>query len=226
MNGFKKSLAVLMTASTLAACSKQAVTSHSSTTNLNSAAILADQTLSPADKAEKLALAGEQLTTPTGFMYADMVFDQALAQDSTNKRAQFYKAFLATPMATRGILARVKTLALSDPKANTEYNQIVAHLPNSALKTFLLAGNDDIRTEKDIQTFADSLYQAQDKFRIFLKNNKNLEMTLNLNDWALQSQLKKALNECEVTQTAEGSYKIQQCDFSKALQYQMNRADI
>jgi hypothetical protein len=227
MNYLRKSLAVMVTVSTLAACSnKQAETTHSGVTSLNSAAIMADKTLSPVEKAEKLALAGEQLTTPTGFMYADMVFDQALSLDSTNQRAKFYKAFLATPMTLRGILARVKPLADSNPKTKKQYDEAVSNLPNSGLKTFLFDGTGDIKTEKDIQSFVDDIHNSQDQFRTFLKNNKAMEITLNVNDWAIQGSVQKTLEACAVNQTGDGQFDIKKCDMITALQVKLNRADI
>lgn len=226
MKFLAKPLAVVLAVSTLAACSNKQAENKSGITTLNSAAIMADKTLTPQEKAEKLALAGEQLTTPTGFMYADLVFDQALSLDSSNKRAQFYKAFLATPMALRGILARVKPLAYTHQKTKKEYDEAISNLPNSSLKTFLFDGTGNITTEKDIQSFVDQIHNGQDQFRTYLKNNKNLELTLNVNDWAIQGSIQKALQECAVNQVAKGVYDIKKCDVTSALQFKLNRADV
>ncbi len=227
MKSLTKSLVVMASLSAMVACSpsKNSNTKNGITT-LNSGSIMADKTLSPVEKAEKLALAGEQLTTPTGFMYADLVFDQALSLDSNNKRAQFYKAFLATPMSLRGIMARVKPLAYSHPKSKSEYDEAVKNLPNSGLKTFLFDGSGDIKNEKDIQGFATQIHDAQDQFRTFLKNNKSLELTLSVNDWAIQGSIAKTLEECAVTQVSEGVYDVKKCDLTTALEVKINRADV
>lgn len=227
MKSLTKSLVVVASLSAMVACSPS---NNSNTKNgittLNSGSIMADKALSSAEKAEKLALAGEQLTTPTGFMYADLVFDQALSLDSNNKKAQFYKAFLATPMSLRGIMARVKPLAYSHPKTKKEYDEAVKNLPNSGLKTFLFDGTADIKNEKDIQGFVAQIHDAQDQFRTFLKNNKSMELTLNVNDWAIQGSMQKTLEDCAVTQVSEGVYDVKKCDLTNALEVKINRADV
>ena len=40
-------------------------------------------------------------------LMSDKVFDMALAKDPTNKKAQFYKAFLKAPMTLKGAVKRV-----------------------------------------------------------------------------------------------------------------------
>ncbi len=171
-------------------------------------------------------MAGEQLATPTGFMYADVVLDQALSQDPDNKKAQFYKAFLAQPMALQGILARIKPLANLKPETKKQYEEAISGLPNSGLKTFLFDGQEDIKTEKDAQAFVDEIHQGQEKFRQFLKANKDLELTLNLNDWAIQGSVKKAMDDCAVNQVTAGVYEIKKCDLTHTLEVKLNRADI
>lgn len=226
MKNLTKSLVIMASLSAVVACSPSKQNNKNGVTTLNSGSIMADKTLSPVEKAEKLALAGEQLTTPTGFMYADLVFDQALSLDSNNKRAQFYKAFLATPMSLRGIMARVKPLAYSHAKSKKEYDEAVKNLPNSGLKTFLFDGAGDIKNEKDIQGFLTQIYDAQDQFRNFLKSNKSLELTLNVSDWAIQGSIQKTLEECSVNQVSEGVYDVKKCDLINALEVKLNRADI
>ncbi len=233
MNHLKKSLAIALTVSTLAACSNNhAETTHSGVTGLNSSAvvdasaIMSDQTLGPAEKAEKLALAGEQLTTPNGFMYADSVFDQALSVDSNNQRAKFYKALLATPMAMRGILARVQPLAYSHAKTQKQYDEAVSNLPKSSVKTFLLDGSGDIKTEKDVQAFFNVIHDSQKQFRIFLKNSKSMDITLNINVWSNKGSTPKALEDCAVTQTGADQFEIKKCDIVSVAQVKLNRPDI
>jgi hypothetical protein len=224
MKTLTKSLAVMASLSAMVACSPS--NQKNGITTLNPGAIIGDKTLTSAEKAEKLALAGEQLTTPTGFMYADLVFDQALSLDSNNTRAKFYKSLLATPMALRGIMARVKPLAYSAPKSKKKFDEAVKNIPNSGLKTFLFDGSGDIKNEKDIQGFINQIYDAQDQFRNFLKKNKSIELTLNLNDWAIAGSIKKTLEECSVSQVSEGVYDVKQCDLTRSLEVKINRADI
>lgn len=226
MKLFAKNLVVLASLSSLVACSPGQNTTNQGIRTLNSAAIVADETLTPTEKAEKLALAGEQLTTPTGFMYADFVFDQALSIDPNNQRAQFYKALLATPMALKGIMARIKPLADRDAKSQKEYNDALQNLPNHGLKTFLLDGQPDIKNEKGVQDFLTQIYQGQNQLREFLKKNKSMELTLNLNDWAIPGAIQRSMEECAIEQVEQGVYEIQLCPMNEVLQMKMNRADI
>ncbi len=188
--------------------------------------IYSDLNLTPTQKSEKLALAGEQLVTPTGFMYANIVFDQSLEKDPTNKRAQFYKAFLALPLQMHGILARLKPFAYKKAESKKKYDAAVMNLPISGLKTFLFDGSADIKDEKDVQAFLDSVYKVQDIFREFVKANKNLELTLNMNDWSGISSIKSATDNCSVNQVHDGVYDIASCDISHVLQINLNRADM
>jgi hypothetical protein len=138
--GYMKKYLLLLTLGTLASCSqgiKQA-DSKPGYAIINTNEIHADASLASPEKAEKLALAAEQLMTPTSFMYADLVLDQALALDASNLRAKFYKAVVATPMSLKGIAARIKPLAARDLESLRRYNEAIANLPESGLKNFFL----------------------------------------------------------------------------------------
>lgn len=229
MNNFRKSLVVFSTIAALVGCTAnngKKSNVKSGVITLNSTSIMNDSSLSSVEKAEKLALAGEQLVSLTGFMYADVVLDQALRYDPNNKRAQFYKAFLATPMALRGIMARIKPLATSTPDHRRQYEQSLKSIPNSGLKTFLLDGQPDIKTEKDIQGFFDQIYTVQDNYRNFLKNNKSLELTLNMPEWGIDHSYNKASESCLAEQISEYEYVVRDCDLTHIFEVKINRADI
>jgi hypothetical protein len=228
MKAFLKTFVLIASLSSLVACTGNDVKdSKKETKTVNTAEILANNNLSPADKAEQLALAGEQLMTQTGFMYADLVFDQALSIDAKNKRAQFYKAMLATHMTLRGIMARVKPLAYQNPDTKNEYDDFMAsedYYPS--LKKFLLDGTEDIKDEKDIQKFLDQVYAAQNSTRLFLKNNKSMDLTLNLSLEAIQSRVNDEVKQCLVKFIDNGEYEISNCDFSNITKVKVNRADL
>jgi hypothetical protein len=174
---------------------------------VNTSSILSSKA-APASKAEQLALAAEQLLTPSGFIYADMILDMALKLDANNKRAGLYKSFLASSMATKGILARIRPLAEKDPKMKKKLDETIAKMQEGSLKTFLLDGKGDIKNEKDAQAFADSVINGMGRFRQFLKNNKNLEIDLNVNDYISASNRSYSYESyCNTYPTSEGNYE-------------------
>lgn len=220
-------IAALFLMGSLASCSQEAPSSKSPIHSISVSSITADTSLSSKDKAEKLALAGEQLVTYTGFMYSEEILDLALELDPKNKRAQFYKAVLATPMKLKGILTRVKPLLKKYPESQNNYNEVLSSVPEGGLKTFLLDGNEDIKDESDVQGFMDEIYQGQDKLRRFLKDNKNTNLVLNLNDIGLIRQSEdEALKRCEVEKIGSETYAIKRCDMSRVMQVELTRADM
>lgn len=233
MKALYKSVVVISCLSALVACAppkdkNSAVTTidAQNTVMLDTQAVMRDASLSPVQKAERLALIAEQMMTPTGFFYASEILDQALTLDAANKRAQLYKAFAATPMALRGILARVKPISYARDNTRRDHEGIVRSLPDSPLKTFLLDGNEDIRTEKDIQSFATSIYEAQNQFRNFLKENKDLQINIRVNSWHALNTPTQTLADCSIRKISEGVYDIRQCGLIQTTQYQLTRADL
>lgn len=220
-------LAVLLVLGTFASCNQEVQKAPSDGKRISISSITSDSSLSPKDKAEKLALAGEQLVTLTGFMYAGDILDQALVLDPQNKRAQFYKALLSAPLRLEGILTRIRPMVKSNPESQKSYDEVVASIPEGGLKKFLFNGKENIRSEKDVQGFLDEIYGGQDKLRSFLKSNKNIKLTLNLNDVGLvQQSFKEALETCAVEQVGNDEFDIRKCDLSKAMQLELNRADM
>ncbi len=195
---------------------------------INSTAIKNDQSLSAADKAEKLALAAEQLVSLTGFMYANEVADQALAMDANNKRAQLVKALVGPAMALKGVYKRIKPLATRNAEEAAKYSQtmkVLAQQPNGSLKTFLVSGPEDIQSEKDVQNFIAHMNSKINDLRVFLKNNKDMTITLNTPEASRDSALENAYDDCYWTSVEEGVYEYE-CDVQNVLQVKVAGADV
>jgi hypothetical protein len=226
MSQLLKPLAAIACVATLVACTakpNQGITGNRIDTN----AIVSNKSLSPAEKSDQLARAGELLAQSSGFPLADVVIDQALAIDANNKVAQFYKAFLADKMALRGILVRVKPLVANNAESLAQLNETIAKMPNGALKDFLLDGQEDLRTEKDVQAFVDSLHDGREQLREFLKANKNSEITIRLADTVAAAAIESATRDCAVREVESGVYEGSAgCDLSSATEVKMNRADM
>lgn len=209
------------------ACSKKVVRINTAT--VNSTDIMNDSSLTSSQKAERLALAAEQLVSPGSFMYAQDVADMALSIDSGNKRAQLVKVLIAPLMATKGIMARIKPLAERNDENKADYQKALERLdeqPNHALKTFVLDGKADITSEKDIQNFNDSIRDAFNKQRLFFKANKNLDMTFNISDLFSAAAISNK-DECYWNESDGGVYN-QYCyedNQPVVLEYKLNRAD-
>ncbi len=232
MRYLNKSAAVIMSLGLLASCIEGGSKAKVGKMQINTSSIISSD--APASsKAEQLALAAEQLLTPSGFIYADMVLDMALELDANNKRAGLYKSFLASSMATKGILARIKPLAEKDPNMKKKLEETISKMQEGSLKTFLLDGKADIKSEADAQVFADSVINGMGKFRQFLKANKNLEIELNINDYITASSRTYSYESyCNTVSTGNGNYEsdcwVNEEDSTNNMKskFSLNRADI
>lgn len=215
--------------SALTACTSKNESKNNGKMRINSTAITENASLTPAEKAEQLALAAEQLVSGTSFMYADAVAETALSIDATNKRAQLVRALVGPAMATKGALERAKPIAYRNAKSKADYDKFLADFdkaPNHALKKFLFSGQTDIKNEKDVQNFIGGIVSAVDRLRVFFKSNKNMTITLNVPGEKLQGDiLDKKQEECYWQQEAEGVYE-NTCDLKDVLQIKVERADI
>lgn len=187
--------------------------------------------LTKAQLAEEVALAGEQLVDPARFMYADLLFDIALQTDPNNKRAGFYKSFLASFMSMRGLGARIEKAIKKNGTENDldRYQRIVKAFPNSSVKTFLLnsSGKADIKDEADVQKFLDEYQAGQNKFRTFIKNNKDLNLTLNVNLLAAGALIEDVAKYCDARYASEDLLETaENCEFLTAFQINLDRADL
>lgn len=192
--------------------------------------IIRNENLSSKAKAESLAQMAEILVSPTGFMFADAIFDKALRLDRTNQRAQFYKAMLGPFMVLEGILKRVEPLFKNETyKQRVEYEKYAKRIyPNSGLQAFLLNGNPDIKNEADIQRYLDRLGAAQDKFRQFLKTNKDLELTLNVSRVKkLKPTVRQEIWEkCFTRELSKGVFVVSPCKVISQQRFKIERADV
>ena len=232
---FTKSRAKLLLFSTLTIFTVTNCTNNTKKPKSNSGVVAVDinkikkSNLPPKEKAEQLALAGEKLLTPSGFMYADTIFKQALEIDSTNIRAQFYSKFLAGPISLKGALARVRPIAVATIEGRKKYNKTLSEIKNKNLKDFLLDGEPDIKTEKDLQEFGEELAEEQDTFRDFIKSNKNIELTVNANDWLVNltspGYAEKCIMDQYQTDYTNTRYVLANCS-DKTVSYRLNRADM
>lgn len=127
-------------------------------------------------------------------------------------------------MNLKGLVTRVQPQL--DLVQKAELQKQIDNFPDSALKTFLLDGKEDIRSEKDMQVFLDLYITAMNDMRVFLKNNKNIEITLNANDWSWTGFLARANEECGVDYTFDGQIEEVQCPLKKAGEIKMNAADM
>ncbi len=233
MKCMSSSAAIILSLGLLASCVEEKISKSmlgKKGVDINS---IMESNASASSKAEQLALAAEQLLTPSGFIYADIILDQALLLDSNNKRAGLYKSFLAGSMATKGILARVKPLAEKDPASKKKLEEIISKMQEGSLKKFLLDGKPEIKDEKDVQAFADSVINGLGKFRQFLKANKNLEIELNVNDYiTLAGRSYSHSSYCNTYPTGNGNYATdcysneEESENNTPSKFSLNRADI
>lgn len=227
----RKALAMTLlaaTALTTAACGQHPGKVENPTINL--ASIKADPNLSSIEKAEKLAEAAEQLATPTGAVYADMIATEALSYDSKNVRARFWKAALGPAMEMRGIVNRVAPLAKTRNRWNKEYLKTVKYLksktPDKSVRDFMFDGPQDIKSEADIQETIARVTLKMDEFRQTLKDLKNEELVIQLNsEKTKEGALNSAIETCFVKEVSPWVFQWENCELSTAFEVRLNRAD-
>jgi hypothetical protein len=178
-------------------------------------------------KADELADAGEQLVSPYTFMLSDKVFDMALEKDPSNKKAQFYKAFVKRMMVFKGIAKRIAPMIdTANPRQKTDYERFKKQFPESPLKTFLLDGPEDIKTYSQLATVLSDYNSALNDFRKFLKLNAGLELTLNLNPYIFEKEISEEMaRSTTVTHGPEGQIDVQ-WEIAGVAQKKVNAADL
>lgn len=174
---------------------------------------------------DDLIQVGEQLIGPYTFHLANHAFELVLQKDPNNKKAQFYVAFLKRYMVFKGILTRVKPYMRTNLQS-AQHEKTIKSIPEHPLKSFLLAGQEDIDDLGDIQNFLVEYRDAVDYFRNFLKQNPDLNMTFTMNPSVFNEKIQENLqNSCVAEQQVDGSYKVA-CDTSDVATIKINSADV
>lgn len=176
-------------------------------------------------QASELADAGEQLITPYTFMLADKVFDQAIEKDATNVKAQFYKNFLKRFMVFKGIYTRIRPAM--EKSGNLESHDLaIKNMPNSAVKTFFLDGKQDLKTIADAQGVLAQYQNALSDFRTFLRSNADANITLNMNPYLFEQDIREEWGKsCVIHQKSETVTKVE-CDTADIATKKVNAADL
>jgi len=148
-------------------------------------------------KSSELADAGEQLVGPYTFMLADKAFDMALEKDAANQKSQFYKAFLKRFMVFKGIVRRIApVIRQGSQKQQVDYANWLKQFPESPLKAFLLDGPEDITSGAKAMRILIDYNKALNDFRVLLKKNPTMELTLNLNPQIFEQEINKEYADC------------------------------
>lgn len=219
-----KALCGVVLAVSMLACTQP---DTNSATKIDAASIVQDKTLTPADKAERLAKASEQLLTAQGFVYAEEIADLALTIDANNLRAQFIKVLVGPLMATKGVVSRAKPLFKSH-QAMQDYNKKRTEFENSInsnAKTMWLEGNEDIVSDEDVQAFVDAQAEAWGNLRQFAKNNKDKELTLTGSDTMWQGLFNRYEGACIIKNPYAYRYEYDCPDIKNLMDISLNRAD-
>jgi hypothetical protein len=225
----KPCIAIALTASLLA-CSES---KNKTPAPLDVSAVLANASTTSIEKSDQLTNFAEELLTPVNFMHADVLLDKALIADSENKTAQLLKRANASQMLMRGFYTRIKPYLADKPKAMAAYKRSLKMLPEGDLRTFLLDGQEDIKTDVNLQDFLASFIEANDKFRLFVKANKETPFTINvpvfLNDKVANTEFnndkKAGLARC-AAEVIGDIYKIKECPFVRSEKISLNKADM
>jgi hypothetical protein len=126
---------------------------------------------------DHLTTIGESLMDKEHWMQADAFFAQALAQNPSDLKAQFYRAVLKPFLTTKGLAARVKPLIRQSGNIG-QYEAYLTKLPASPTKSFLLDGKEDITSIEQVQSLLVQQRQAFSDLRQFLKAHEDMELYL------------------------------------------------
>ena len=142
--------------------------------------VLTNDSLSDVEKAEELALSAEQLIQMSGMMYAGEILDMALELDANNRRANFWKEFSLTNESFRGWYSRFKNLIAERPADETKdfYRDLREARNHPAFYEFITEERPELKNESDVQNFVDTHIAALDRFRNYLKSNKNSSLRI------------------------------------------------
>lgn len=192
--------------------------------------ILNDKSLSNKEKAAKLTESAELLISPAGLTYAKLIIDKAIALDPANRKIQLYKNIIDVQVPFKGLLSRVKPLAASTTTASKVHQSYVDGVPESANKSYLMDGPQDIHTEKQLQAQLDAIHDNLDDLRSFLKNNKDEEFDLKLIDWKESASMSDLYDDSCIQVTNNDQelpeVKIDEYCSAATVDTKLNRADM
>lgn len=149
-------------------------------TTFNVQAIVDDKSIDDVTRAERLSLVGEQLATPSGFMYANEVLNLALAFDSKNRRAQIYKHLLAPELLLKGVIARLEPVrGQFSSRVRENFDAFVSkvHL-NKSVDKFFNDGRPDLTNESSIQMLVEKIRAKQNNLRVYIASMKDTTIQL------------------------------------------------
>lgn len=221
-------MAALMT---LTACNEEEGNPYAKARTYDVGAIVDAKDMSPAEKAEALALIGEKLVTPVSFMFADEVLTQAIKFDAGNPRAQLYKYIVAPAMVLKGSLRGIRPLANKLTQySQDKFTEMDTKLSASrSLYLFLVDGPADINNEEKLQQLLDKVYGQQDKLRLFARGFKR--NVLKVAPVIINGPEREVLAQCQVAPVGKRDgyhqkYEVSACPWSKVYETTIDSGDI
>ncbi|MCJ8278218.1 MAG: hypothetical protein HRT44_00575 [Bdellovibrionales bacterium] len=204
---------ILALVSLFVACTGSDKNNQGSSIQVNAREIVDNESLTPEQKSDELTTAGEMLFTPESFFLADRVFAEALALNPENKKAELYREMMKPMLNLKGIMTRVKPLMAKDEVENEaflrNYNNEDYVRRSTLLDQFLKDGEEDISTESELQDFLDSQISLYNNLRVYLRNNKDMNVSLNISaQWAEQRRQNRGYI-CQYTVIGDLNYEYE-----------------
>ena len=180
--------------------------------------------------ASELTEAGEQLISPATFHLADRAFAIALEKNPNDKKAQLYHTLLKRIMLFRGIIPRIDGMvkANSTPEKYAEFQASFA--TKNSTTDFLtkpVDGAKAIKTVEDVQNVLIEYREALQDFRNFVKQNPDLQLSLNLNPYVFQETIQnRMMDNCQIVAGSTDEDAKVECDYKNASTVRVNIADL
>lgn len=156
--------------------------------------------------------------------------DFALARDPSNFRAQFHRASAKAMGVFKGLFVRVRPLTRITPSAERNHQiamekAIIDYAQPEGLLPFLNDGQEDLKTESDVQNYVDQFIDAVQELRLFFLKNRDKEITLKVNPIWVPNPLDRWAEGCQIIALENYEYEMTCPAKSTRDTVTVNRAD-
>ncbi len=170
---FTKLSILLVAALSLSACNKFRSIDHDAGSREFISFDQQKQKLAREQKSAEQVRSAEAALAAGSIEAAIVSINDAVNINPSNERAKFYQELLRIPVSMRGFFKRVTPFVGMLGNANQQkYSSQLADLKNSDLKAFLVAGEEDIKTEKDMSAYTAHIRESFEMFKKYLVDNK------------------------------------------------------
>ncbi len=161
-------------------------------------------------KSVDLSDGAEKMLQAKGISEASNMAKMAVDLDPTNLKARFIKAVTSLLLAEKGMMARIQPIMEASFKFKPQYQKERASVEekSSDYNQWLLNGQGDIHTERQLQIFIDTVINALDELRLVAKESGGQTLKLKSNSFLASDLSDRYARGCDLKVNATGEYEI------------------